>query len=213
VAAEAAALPVRGIYLDPLQLDAVREAANVGACNAAQALSGLTGRRIDVDPPTVAVRPVSELLDILNAPGGRVAAVVDTVLGDLTGQVVFVMPQQAGGGQDGGGEAFFTKAETLEPDMFRRAADLVIGSYVDHIGGMMGLVLGMVPGAPAVHDGAELAAGLGATLGAGNRFAFCVDSRFTLSESGAKLAGHFLFLPEMSSLPVIVGALFGAGRV
>jgi hypothetical protein len=46
-------------------------------------------------------------------------------------------------------------------------------------------------------------------LDLGNRFAFCIDSRFVLSDSGRRLQGHFLFLPGMESLPVIVGALFG----
>lgn len=199
------ALRVRGWLLDQLQLDAVREAANVGACNAARALSELTGRRVAVEPPAVAVRPVAELLETLAGGPGRAAAVVDDVLGDLTGRVVFVMPQEAPDGTAAG----FTRADELEPGLFRHAADLVIGSYIEHIGGMLGLVMAVVPGTPAVHGRAELAAGLAAALEAGNRFAFCVDSAFALGGSGARQRGHFLFLPDQESLPVIVGALFG----
>ncbi|GEM_PF-2147538 len=207
MAAEAAAAPLRGVYLDPLQLDAVQEAANVGACNAARALSELTGRRVDVEPPALRVRPVGGLLASLAQPGSRAAVVVDTVLGDLAGQVVFVMPQARPG--DGGG---FTRVDDLEPGMFRHAADLVIGCYVDRIAGMLGLVLNLEPGAPGIHEGEDLAAALAAALDAGSRYAFCIDSRFSLAGGGAPLAGHFLFLPEMGSLPVIVGALFGGRK-
>ena len=206
-AARPGPLRFRGFVLDPLQLDAVREAANVGACNAAMALSGLTGQRVNVEPPAVAVRPLAELLAGLADPGARAAAVVDTVLGDLAGQVVFVMPQAAPGAAPGGG---FTRLDDMEPGMFRHAADLVIGAYIDHIGGMLGLVLSTVPGIPAVHDGGEVAAGLACALDSGARFAFCVDSRFTLAQTGQLLQGHFLFLPEQQSLPLIIGALFGA---
>lgn len=201
------ALPFDCLYLDPLQLDAVREAANVGACNAASALSDLTGLRVGVEPPQVAVRPVAELAKALAAPGGRAAVVVDTVLGDLTGQIVFIMPQK-----DGIGLAGFNDAGGLEPGAFRQAADLVIGSYLDRLGGMLGLMLAVEPGAPEVHDPEELEAGLKAALEMGSRFAFCIDSRFLLSESGRSQQGHFLFLPGMESLPVILGALFG-GRM
>jgi len=186
-----------------MQLDAVREAANAGACTAAGALSDLTGSRVGVEPPRVAVRPLAELAAGLVAPGGRAAAVVDTVMGDITGQVAFIMPQEEGGG------AGFTSVEGLEPGTFRQAADLVIGSYVDRIGGMLGLVLAVEPGRAAVHGAGELAAGLEAAAAAGSRFAFCIDSRFVLGESGRRLQGHFLFLPEVESLPVIMGALFG----
>lgn len=200
------ALPFDCLFLDPLQLDAVREAANVGACNAAGALSDLTGLRVGVEPPSVAVRPVAELARALAVPGGRAAVVVDTVLGDLTGQVVFIMPQDRDGDRDGVG---FTRAEGLEPGAFRQAADLVVGSYLDRLGGMLGLVLAVEPGKPEVHDSEELEAGLNEALEMGSRFAFCIDSRFVLAASGRRLQGHFLFLPGLESLPVILGALFG----
>ncbi len=198
------ALPFGCLFLDPLQLDAVREAANVGACNAASALSELTGLRVGVEPPQVAIKPVAELAKSLAAPGSRAAAVVDTIMGDLTGQVVFIMPQD-----EGVNEAGFTKAEGLEPGAFRQAADLVIASYLERLGGMLGLVLAVEPGVPGFHDAAELEAGLAAALDLGSRFAFCIDSRFMLAASGRSLQGHFLFLPGVESLPVILGALFG----
>jgi chemotaxis protein CheC len=197
------ALPFDCLLLDPLQLDAVREAANVGACNAAGALSDLTGLRVGVEPPRVAVKPVAELVKNLAKPGTRAAAVVDTVLGDLTGQVVFIMPQD-----EAVREAGFTRAESLEPGAFRQAADLVISSYLERLGGMLGLVLAVEPGRPDIHQAEELEAGLSAALDSGSRFAFCIDSRFILSASGRRLPGHFLFLPGMESLPVILGALF-----
>jgi len=210
-AARPGPLRFRGFVLDPLQLDAVREAANVGACNAAMALSGLTGQRVNVEPPAVAVRPLAELLAGLADPGARAAAVVDTVLGDLAGQVVFVMPQAAPEAAPGPAHTSgFTRLDELEPGMFRHAADLVIGAYIDHIGGMLGLVLSTVPGIPAIHEAGELAAGLACALDGGARFAFCVDSRFSLAQTGQRLQGHFLFLPEQQSLPLIIGALFGA---
>ncbi len=199
------ALPFDCLLLDPLQLDAVREAANVGACNAAAALSDLTGLRVGVEPPRVSVKPVAELVKNLAKPGTRTAAVVDTVLGDLTGQVVFIMPQEDAGSRVVG----FTRAESLEPEAFRQAADLVISSYLERLGGMLGLVLAVEPGRPDIHQAEELEAGLAAALDLGSRFAFCIDSRFILSDSGRCLPGHFLFLPGMESLPVIVGALFG----
>ncbi len=189
--------------LDPLQLDAVREAANIGAAHAAGALAQVTGLRVRMEPPRVAVKSLFELSRELVDEDGQAAVVVDTIVGDITGRVVFIAPWD--------GSALPPATSDIEQglEVFRRAADSIIASYVDHIARVLGLVLAVEPGPPGRHSRRELMTGLWHVLQEGKRFAFCIDSRYLLDNGRQCLRGHFLFLPEVESLPVILRALFG----
>ena len=193
------------LYLDPLRLDAVREAANLGACHAARALSELLGCRVMVSPPEVRLLSREELLKSITISAKAAAVAVDTVLGDITGQIVFVLPQEESAGRDLG----FTEAVKLEPGTFRLAADLVIGAYLDNLSLMMGLMLNLKPGGIKILSFRDLAAGLAACLDPDCCFAFCIDSQFMVEGDERNLIGHFIFLPEEESLPAIIQALFG----
>ncbi|MGD2135395.1 MAG: chemotaxis protein CheC, partial [Gemmatimonadales bacterium] len=79
--------------LKALQLDAMREVANIGAGHAATALSQLTNRRIMINVPRLHARPLEQVSDLLGAPDDVVAAVLMHMLGDLTGRMLFTLPE------------------------------------------------------------------------------------------------------------------------
>ena len=74
--------------LGELQLDALREVANIGAGHAATALSELTGRRIMVDVPEVRVVRLEEVGALVGDPGDAAAAVFVRLEGDVMRQLV-----------------------------------------------------------------------------------------------------------------------------
>ena len=86
---------VRG--LKELQLDALKEVANIGAGHAATALSQLTGRTIMIGVPEVNIRPLEEVPELLGASDEVIAAVLarakrdglaDAVVETLTDEVL-----------------------------------------------------------------------------------------------------------------------------
>jgi len=77
----------------PLQLDALREVANIGCGQAASALSRLMGgRRVDIGVPKAYVTDGDDLLEML---GGDVpiVAVSFGMEGDLQGRLLMVLPE------------------------------------------------------------------------------------------------------------------------
>ena len=62
--------------LKELQLDALREVANIGAGHAATALSQLTGRTVMIGVPEVNVRPLEDVSELLG-PSDEVIAAYD----------------------------------------------------------------------------------------------------------------------------------------
>ncbi|HEX2167651.1 MAG TPA: chemotaxis protein CheC, partial [Longimicrobiales bacterium] len=78
--------------LDPSQLDAMREIANIGAGHAATALSQMTDRVIMIDVPEVSIIPLEDVGTVTGEPDDVVAAVMMKVLGDVTGRTVQIFP-------------------------------------------------------------------------------------------------------------------------
>jgi chemotaxis protein CheC len=82
-------------YTD-LQLDALRELANIGSGTAATALSTMLGRTIDVSVPSAMALPLNEAVEAVGDPEALVTAVVLPIFGDLEAMVVLLFkPEDA----------------------------------------------------------------------------------------------------------------------
>jgi chemotaxis protein CheC len=80
-------------YTD-LQLDALRELANIGSGTAGTALSQLLGRPVDISVPTAAALPLADAVDAAGNPEDAVFAVVMPIFGDLDGDVLLMFPPE-----------------------------------------------------------------------------------------------------------------------
>lgn len=74
--------------LNSLQLDALKEVANIGAGNSATALSILFSQKVDMAVPSVDIIKFEELLD--NYGEDEVIAVLVKVLGEIAGSVLYI---------------------------------------------------------------------------------------------------------------------------
>src|SRR5438046_7587959 len=78
--------------LKALQLDALKEVANIGAGHAATALSQLTHRRIMISVPEINIARLEDVPGLIGDPREVVAAVLMPMLGDLTGRTLLLFP-------------------------------------------------------------------------------------------------------------------------
>src|SRR5947209_19915923 len=83
--------------LKALQLDALKEVANIGAGHAATALSQLTHRRIMISVPEINIARLEEVPSLIGDPQEVVAAVLMHMLGDLTGRTLLLFTEPVGG--------------------------------------------------------------------------------------------------------------------
>ena len=79
--------------LKALQLDALREVANIGAGHAATALSQMINSTIMISVPTINVSRLEDVPPQLSEPEEPVAAVLMHMMGDLTGRTLLVFPK------------------------------------------------------------------------------------------------------------------------
>ena len=75
-----------------MQLDALRELANVGAGTAATALSQMLGREIGVNVPRAQALPLADAVDAIGDPAQTISAVALALAGDIGGIVVLLIP-------------------------------------------------------------------------------------------------------------------------
>lgn len=77
-----------------LQLDALREVANIGCGQAASALSRLVGgQRVDIGVPRAFLTDGDDLLDVVGGADAQVVAASVGVEGDLSGRLLLVLSE------------------------------------------------------------------------------------------------------------------------
>ncbi len=82
--------------LNPRQIDALTELINIGYARAAGALSELTGHRISLEVPNVAIHTFREIPAILaNVMDGEIASVNQVFSGSVSGNALLLLDEKA----------------------------------------------------------------------------------------------------------------------
>jgi chemotaxis protein CheC len=200
--------------LGELQLDALREVANIGAGHAATALSQMTKRRIMVSVPRLQVTRLEDVADLLSNPEEVVAAVLMHMLGDLTGRTLLVFPRasamrlseillmRAPGSSHVFGE--------LEQSAIKEAGNILSAAYMNALSDFMGLML--LPSVPSlvIDLFAAVVTTTHTNFSAERDVAFSIETEFDMGEDdsgAAPVRGQFLLLPDMQSLQTILRSI------
>ena len=77
-----------------MQLDALRELANVASGGAATALSQMLGREVELNVPRALALPLADAVDACGAPDDLTSAVAIGLAGDLGGLVLLLFPPE-----------------------------------------------------------------------------------------------------------------------
>lgn len=197
--------------LQELQLDALREVANIGAGHAATALSQMTGRKIMISVPEVNITRLEEVCKLLGSPDEVVAAVLMHMMGDLTGRTMIVFPRASAG------ElcdillrrAIGTTTEfgEMEQSGLKEAGNILSSAYLNALSDFMGMMLlPSVPGLVVDLAGAVLTSTY-LNFGYERDFVFCLETEFVFSEENRGLRGHFLLMPDLASLRAVFDAI------
>lgn len=185
-----------------LQLDALREVANVGCGNAASALSRLVGgRRVNIEVPRALVVDVDDLSALVGGQERQVVAATLEIHGQLAGRVMVVLES---------GDAhrlceLLLNAPTeprlreAERSAFSEAANIIASACLSAIGQLTGLSL--LPSVPTVDedDAASVVEELLHRSDPGAGVAVVLETRFSAS-AALPFAGQLLVVPHPASL-------------
>ena len=197
--------------LKALQLDALREVANIGAGHAATALSQMTNRTIMINVPEVNVRRLEDVADLLGEPDGVAVAVLMHMMGDLTGRTLVLVPRSSAFRLC---DSLFrrppgttTSFGPMEESGLKEAGNILASAYLNALSDFMGMML--IPSVPSLVVDLVAAVLTTAYLNFGHDrdFVFCVETSFRVEGTSEPLRGHFLLLPDMPSLRAIFDAI------
>ena len=199
------------LSLKPMQMDALREVANIGAGHAATALSQMTNQRIMISVPQINVTPLEEVSVHIGAPEEPVAAVLMNMLGDLTGRTLLVFPRntamRVAEMMLRKPEGSITELGTLEQSAITEAGNILSGAHMNALSDFMGIML--LPSPPSLVIDMSRAVLTTAYLQFGDdpNYVFCVETEFFILDQGKRVRGFFLLLPDAPSLKAILRAV------
>lgn len=191
--------------LSMIQLDALKEVSNIGAGNAATALSMLLNKKIDMSVPSV---NVVRLEDVVEATGEvEVSGTVVRVLGDIAGNILLVFEEDTVkkiigkliGSEDG-------VDSEMGQSVLCEIANIISASYMNSIAQLTNLAI--APSVPAVaYD--MLGAILTTTFIESNQYdEYILDiETIFLDETEENIGGHFYYIPMPGSLEKILKSI------
>lgn len=186
-----------------VQLDALRELANIGSGSASTALSSMLGRAVDISVPTVAALPVAEAVAVAGEPSEPRHGVMVPVVGDFHATVLLLFPDPDARALCG---TFGLDPATEDGrSMLQEMGNILGTSYINVLAQMVGMALEPEPPQVAFDMlGAMVSSVL---LGRGEDLdaALVMDSALTVE--GEECSLSFLLLPTGGGVAELLGRL------
>jgi len=196
--------------LKALQLDALREVANIGAGHAATALSQMINSTIMISVPTINVSRLEEVPPQISEPEEPVAAVLMHMMGDLTGRTLLVFPKRSAVRL---ASRLLKKKENdqslseMGQSAIKEAGNILSSAYMNALSDFMGMLLLPSPPSLAVDMSEAVLTTAYLQFGTDRDYVVCVESEFVIDDESEPLRGFFLLLPDAASLTAILKAV------
>ena len=189
-------------------LDVLKEIGNIGAGNAATALSTLLNKKINMRIPSIKIVEFNELLDYVGGPEEEIVSVFLRIQGSLPGSMFVVLqPNQAQ-----------SLANQLIPDMeadirdhelalsaIAEIGNILSGSYLSALSEFTDIhMFPSVPSLTVDMAGAILMQGL-LEISKESDYVIVIDTMIEDEENTSKsIQGHFFLLPDPASFETIL---------
>jgi len=195
--------------LEGFKMDVLKEVGNIGAGNAATALSQLLDKPIDMAVPKVQILPFEKIADKVGGPEQIVLAVFFRVEGEAPGNLFFILTPEAGkgllhrlAGIEASEEEFFNE---MEQSALSEIGNILAGSYLSSLADFTQLSMTpTVPGLAMDMAGAILNYGL-IQFGEMGDDALLIDTTFL--EGKEEVEGQFFLIPDPESFDKIFKSL------
>ncbi len=200
--------------LNPHQIDALREVANIGAGHAATALSQLTNLSVMISVPRVVFAPEEPMSPPIADSPSHVTSVLMRMLGDATGHTLLMIRDDTAKllcdlllqrTPDSG-----ANLDELEQSSLKEAANILGGAYLSALSALTKMML--LPSAPHLitNKSATEVVALVTQAGDGRDVLCQVETKFFFEEAGLSLKADFFLILDQPSIKAILDAIFPA---
>jgi chemotaxis protein CheC len=186
-----------------LQLDALRELANVGSGNASTALSGMLGRSVDISVPKAQALPFAEAVEAAGPAEQDITGIVLGIVGEMNGTVLLLVPPADADK--------ICRMLGVEPDgefalsALGEIGNIVGTSYINALAAMTGMDIEPTPPATATDMlGALVASVLAGQAHAGD-IALMLDSNLVVEGEDCSIS--FFLVPDQGGVDELLSRL------
>lgn len=197
-----------------MHLDILKEVGNIGAGNAATALSKLLNKKIEMNVPNVQIVSFNEMMEMSGGAENIVASVFLRIEGDAPASMFFILSLEDASNfirrMIGNEDFSFEKPpyDEMALSALQELGNILSGSYLSSLSDFTNLDLH--PSVPALSIdmvGAILSFGL-IELSQVSDYAIVIDTAFYEESSDADyVKGHFFLLPDPDSFEIIFKSL------
>jgi chemotaxis protein CheC len=186
-----------------LQLDALRELANIGSGTASTALSSLLGRSVDITVPSARVLPMAEAVSAVGDPEADATGVVLGVVGDMGASVLLLFTPSDADMMCGmlGVEA----GTEIGDSALQEIGNIVGTSYINALAGMTGMALEPTPPGVAGDMLGAIVQTVLAERADGGDAALLLDSELMVEQTDCSVS--FLLMPDQGGVDRLLARL------
>jgi chemotaxis protein CheC len=194
--------------LNSLQIDVLREIGNIGAGNAATALSKMISKRIDMDVPKVNILEFRNVAELVGGPEAEVIGIYFKVTGDITGSIMFLLDKKSAklltnllmGRQDEDGDL-----DEMDFSALQEVGNILSGSYLSSLSTLTGLnLIVSVPSLAMDMAGAILSVPVILFGQVGDKV-MLIETDF--NEGTNRVKGNFFLIPDEDSFEALLKSL------
>ncbi len=195
------------------QLSVLSEIGNIGAGNAATALSELLADRVSMSVPELSIIDVSDMTTILGGPEKEVTGILVNMTEDIEGMLLFLLTPH------------FVKLmirvllqkeiqdleeiKDLDLSAITEIGNILAGSYTSAISSLTGLDIRLTPPQVAIDMVGAILSFPAAQFGQMSDKLLFIEENFLSGDQ--TIRSHLLIMPDLESLDKILGSL-GAGE-
>lgn len=194
--------------LNSLQIDVLKEIGNIGAGNAATALSKMISKRIDMDVPKVNILEFRNVAELVGGPEVEVVGIYFKVTGDIDGSIMFLMEKHSAKfltnllmGMEDTGDAL----SEMEFSALQEVGNILAGSYLSSLSSLTGLKLIVsIPSLALDMAGAILSVPVILFGQVGDKV-MLIETDF--QEGSNHVKGNFFLIPDEDSFEILLKSL------
>jgi chemotaxis protein CheC len=195
--------------LSNIELDVLREIGNIGSGNAATALAKMLNRKVNMDVPRAKILEFNEVSDILGGAELPVVGILLKMTGDLKGNIMFILQQQAARmlanmlmGKSAEANEEYTE---IEISALKEIGNILAGSYLSALSVLTNLkIMPSIPDMAIDMAGAILSVPA-IEFGKVGDTVLYIETEF--SDGTEKVVGDFFLVPDVDTYDVLLKAL------
>lgn len=193
--------------LSEIQIDALREAGNIGAGNAAIALSQMLDKKVELSVPEAKLMRLVHVPDLVGGPETPVAGVYLRIEGECSGSILLLLERDSAYSlaqlmSEGG---ISTEEDVVRRSALQETGSILAGAYLNALGRLTCLFFKpSVPGFAMDMSGAIIDYVL-VDLAETEDQVLVVETDFQVS--GVKIHGHLILFPDLGTLSTILERL------